>query len=1089
MSKIEFVLADTTEQAMLAGLDLLMQKAEQDKFGSYIALIPEQKTIMAEKYLLKRSSNGAFANIYIYSPNRLLFKISPTASSNVLSKVGSIMVVRKIIFDNIDKLVCYRKSAKTNGFAEVIFGTISQLKSSGVGVSEFYDMIDSASASLKIKLQDIALIYDQYQQYIENNYIDQLDVVNVLSAVSENSQFIKDSNIYFLGHESTTSQILNMCKNLAKNSKNFVVSAPYLQNLANDHIFDNEVYTKFAKLADELNYPYFPKKINKKYLPDFEHIKNNLFAYPPKIKDNVASVEILSSITQKEEIDFVAQKITKLVRNGAKYNSIAVVVPNLADYSETIEKVFNEYEFSYFCNIPYDYARHPLFNLIKSVIDILRKNYDKADVIEFLSNVFVGQSKNLTDLINYIEKYGINHNKFKEQFEKFDDKIWSQEQFDQIEQTRKFLIDTISAVEFDKQTVSEYNKCLLQMLDKLDIDEKIELLINEQQDDLVEQNVTKQARNKLYQAIEQLQMFMGAENVSLEEYQKILLSGLEVSDVSVIPVAKDCIIVSDSIDGLEGIDYLFVMNATEGNFPTKKQDCGIILDSEIFELNEKTQTNIEPTIKTINRRERFKAYETMIFANKQITLSYCEGFGEQSNRPCNIIDQLLTMFGGNNKLEIQKYLGEFNFDANNFEDDIKNKLCSQNKVEKYLCQEIGNVLTTDNFEASQVANGAYFAVFDKMSDNLKNKISKINLPQTYQIDTAKDIFFKDGKTSTSQLERYFTCPFLFFVDYGLRLCENQTSKLQVYDVGNILHKVAEEFVKKICKNEQIDIKNTVKNIVDDIILNNYVADDNKFLIKMVYDEAARLCERLFEEYKNSRFHPIGLEQFFGANGKYPAIRITDKISMQGKIDRIDAFNKRFRIIDYKTGKIEDNLKMVYYGKKIQLVTYLLAMQNTGFKPAAVVYYPIRNEYSRDASNKPKMKGFYLHNVDVAKDMDTRLSAENLASSILDIKFKKPIKDGELLFCNEKNYFSDKQFEDLQVYVKELCKKAVEEILDGNIVPSPIRFAEKENAYCASCKFRGVCGVEKTNFADGRKCYSKIEIEDISNIGGKINERN
>ena len=832
-----------------------------------------------------------------------------------------------------------------------------------------------------------------------------------------------------------------------------------------------------------MNYPYFPTRKKNKYLPDFEHIKNNLFDYPPKTIDNATNVEILSATTQKEEVDFVAQKIAELVRNGAKYNSIAIVVPSIADYTETIDKVFADYNFSYFCNIPYDYAQHPLFALVKNIIDILRKNFDKADVIEFLANVFADKTENLPYFINYVEKYGINHNKFKTQFEKFDEKIWSKEQFEEIEHTRKFLVDTLSSVQFDAQTIGEYNKCILQILQALQVDKKLEELYNMQKNEPVEQNVTKQAKTKLYQAIEQLDMFMKTEQVSLDEYQKILLSGLEVSDVSVVPVSKDCIVISDEIDGLENIDYLFVMNATEGNFPAKKQDCGMILDSEIFELNEIAQKDIEPTIKTINKRERFKTYQTMLFANKRITLSYCEGFGEEVNRPCNIIEQLLTMFGGDKSFDVQKYSGEFQFDKTNPEKDIKIKLCSQNKVEKYLCSEIGNIQTYDNFDASSVANGAYFAVFDKMSDNLKNKIANINAPQKYEIDTADKLFFKDNKTSTSQLERYFTCPFLFFTDYGLRLCENQTSKLQVYDVGNILHKVAEEFVKKICKNTQININSTVKTIVDGVIAEEYVVDDNKFLIKMVYDEANRLCERLYDEIMHSKFKPIGLEQFFGAGGKYPAIKITDKISMQGKIDRIDSNGKRFRIIDYKTGKIEDDLTKVYYGKKIQLVTYLLAMQNSGLKPAAVVYFPIRNEYSDDSKKKPKMKGFYLNDVDTAKEMDTRLTDENRTSDILSVSLNKP-KKGIVVLSSSKNLFSDKEFEIVQNYVKELCKKAVDEILSGNISPSAIKFSASDDSYCMFCTFRGVCGAENTAFAQGRKCYSKIEIKDLNSFGGE-----
>ena len=58
MSKLEFILADTTHQALLKGLDEVMKQSQADPFGNFVVLIPDSKTIMAEKqYRKKRASS------------------------------------------------------------------------------------------------------------------------------------------------------------------------------------------------------------------------------------------------------------------------------------------------------------------------------------------------------------------------------------------------------------------------------------------------------------------------------------------------------------------------------------------------------------------------------------------------------------------------------------------------------------------------------------------------------------------------------------------------------------------------------------------------------------------------------------------------------------------------------------------------------------------------------------------------------------------------------------------------------------------------------------------------------------------------
>lgn len=1074
---IDFILADTTHYAMLKGLQQVSKQSEQNLFTSCIVIVPDSKTIMAENYLLSLSKTGAFSNVHIYSLKRLLNKISPINNSLVLTKTAGTMIVRKIILENIDNLVCFKKTANTNGFAEIIYGTICQLKSSNISVTDFYNMIDGVKPALKIKMQDIALIYDQYQQYIENNYIDQSDLLTILKESASSSNFIKESFIYYLGFESVTAEGISTIKELIRNCKGFTVSASYMAETLNSHIADNEVFNKFKAIADELKYQYSPKKYNQPFNGDFLHIKNNMYAYPAKIKKGTNAVEILEATSKLTEVDFVAQKISALIKGGARYKDIAVIVNGIEEYKTPIEQTFKSFGFSYFISEPYDYSLHPLFRLIKSYIEVVRKNYDATDCIEFLSNILINSTNSLEDFINYVNKYGINHLKFTKPFTMYDEKTITQEQLQAIEGLRVALVNKVNLFKKEKSTVADYISAINNMLAELNITGRLKSLEESLNSDKVFQNITAQVKTKLDNVLSQMQTFLGGSVVSLEMFENILLGGLSVTDVSLVPVSQDAIIVSPSADGLLDIKYLFVVNATEGNFPVKQQDCGIIGDAEIQELNNIGTNSIEPTIKTINRRERYKAYETLLLPECKLVLSYNNGSGENLLKASNIIDQLDNMFGG---IAAQKYVSEFDISLDNLKADVQTKLCTPNKVVKYVCDQVGEKLMYGNYSNASLASAAYNSGKKYMPYNLKQALDNINTPQDYTVKNGDKLYFNNSKTSTSQLEKYFTCPFLFFANYGLRLKENESSKLKALDVGNILHKLAEVFMYKLMSNNSLNVNLAAKNIINDILAKEYVVEDNKFLIKIIQEEAIRLCNRLADEYFHSHFKPIGLEKTFGAGQSIGAVKLTDSISLEGKIDRIDKYNDRFRIIDYKTGKVEDNIKRVFYGKKIQLVTYLLAMQNSGLKPAGVVYFPIRNEFNSASS---KIKGFFISDANILMSMDTTLGENKLVSDQLDVKLNKP-KNGEFNLRASSNLLTGSQFAGLADYVQKMCKNAVAEILQGYAQPSPIRLTDSDNLPCENCPYKGVCGVEKTEYAFGRKCYTDVKIENIMSIGGQ-----
>ena len=78
------------------------------------------------------------------------------------------------------------------------------------------------------------------------------------------------------------------------------------------------------------------------------------------------------------------------------------------------------------------------------------------------------------------------------------------------------------------------------------------------------------------------------------------------------------------------------------------------------------------------------------------------------------------------------------------------------------------------------------------------------------------------------------------------------------------------------------------------------------------------------------------------------------------------------------------------------------------------------------------------------------------------------KDGSFSKKAEKIMLSDEEFEKVCKYVNTLVQNACEQIIDGNILASPI------NGACNYCSYKNVCGFDKEQ---GRK-VSEITKETI-----------
>jgi ATP-dependent helicase/nuclease subunit B len=278
------------------------------------------------------------------------------------------------------------------------------------------------------------------------------------------------------------------------------------------------------------------------------------------------------------------------------------------------------------------------------------------------------------------------------------------------------------------------------------------------------------------------------------------------------------------------------------------------------------------------------------------------------------------------------------------------------------------------------------------------------------------------------------------------------------DIGNILHRVAEKYYQR--KDRQtLDIDkfchSTITYIIEhDDKLQQHI--NSPILINLIA-EAQRFVLHLRNLDANSKFVPTYFEKGFGGKHDFPALKLTDDISLNGKIDRIDLYEDYFRIIDYKSGNADATLSELYYGKKLQLFLYSLAIKNATDKQLSGTFYlPIQNvlEKSNSDDNIYKLIGFYTDNYDLAEVYDINI-IENLKSNYVNMSVKNnAIKKTEKVL-------SPSEMDRFLQYSKDISINALNEIKCGQFKASPLKMNKKSNA-CTYCPYLSLCSKSSNN---------------------------
>ena len=962
--------------------------------------------------------------------------------NDVLSSQGSAMAIRAIIEQNRGNLKLFGKFSASSA-AEAVYDTIALLYSSKISAEDVAKA--GANGLLESKLHDISVIYSAYNNYLkENGKTDRNAYLSELPEVICKSARLAHSEVIFLGFQSFTRSSLECVRAAFETAEN--VHGLFIGGA--EEIYVNEGAAAFIAAARGFGGA-VSESVPSTLIPEAEALRKNLFdpdCFYSGEKTQCSNVSVFEAADEEEELEFIAASIKKHVLDGGeRYAKISVMVPDVASAERDINRVFSEYRIPYYADRRRKLSEHPVCAFICDYLGCAVSGCSFKDCEGVISSpMFPAERADKDEYRNYALRLvnfrgGIKREPKREILEtmNFD--------YGAVQRVReKFLrgLDFIS----QKGGIRGICAGLRSLLSDFKVEEKLKSLSENFKDSYpTVSEFSKRVYDAALKVIGEAEEIAGAD-VTIKEFIKILKSGFAALEISLIPPKADAVFVGDlAATANTGSNVVFAARLT-GDVPASSSDTSLLTDREISAL-ESVNLDISPKIRQVNMRRRELTALNICAFRKSLYLTYPVRSGGEECGVSEIVSYACAVFATKSNARIK---------ALNFR-----LLEKDGRALPYYCSEKLPALKRLSADCKPETLASLYGVLKDAGYGRDADIA-VKPPEKKSVSDGRALFVTYNSVSPTALETYFSCPFRNFMQQGLKLKEREEGAMRPLDTGNFIHTVLQTLAPEICALKDGDsVLSRSREISEELLKTPaYCAlNDSKsgeYTASELIKEAAAVSLGMYEQLINSGFKVEKCESRC-------EIALGGGIKINGRIDRVDSYGDMVRIIDYKTGSVDASATNYYTGLKLQLPLYLSA-EAKGRRAAAAYYFPAATEYKTKADGVFRLQGFMDGSDEVVSASDLTLQPKK-KSEYFDAYLGGKKIDGAM---------EPEVFADFLKYSVLVASKGAEEMLEGNVSPSPVADA------CKYCRMGGSCGFAAGADGAERTCRT-VKCADIAEI--------
>ena len=1053
-------------------LSVLGEMAERGEGGN-ILIVPEQYSHDCERAL---AALGDRVCLYAQalSFTRLAVRVSAQTGGMArpaLDAGGRTLAMSRAFMAVSSRLKVYDVGGRRPDFIRALLAAYDELKSAGAGADAMSAASERLGGTLGRKLSDLALIFEAFEAVKETAGLDMRDRLERLAEDIGKSDIGLTGRVFVDGFTDFTGQELRILGELMRKGADVTVTLTCPDIGERDLLFLPGVRTANALLhrARELGVPTEIRRFEEVpgRDPALRYLERNLFNYAaPGFGGDASAVSVIHAGAMSEECAAAAARVLELVRNGTRFRDIAVVSPQWPAYAPILACVFDSYGIPAARTEMSDILEKPVMAHLTAALDSIGSNWDYVNMFRYLKTGLVEIAPEDRDLLeNYVLKWNIRG-----------EGMWSRPWVmapegysDGVSEGQRELLERINAV---RERVArpltalsgklaaagsavEKVRAVYEFMEETELygilEEKAQALSLAGRAELAGEY--RQLWDIIVGALEQFAAILGDAAIGTEEFVRLLKLVLGQYKVGVIPSSVDSVRAGDMARiRARGVRHLIVLGATDDALPARSEDGGLFTDRERERL-------CEQGIETLDDREMKLArelagvYAALTVPTDSLTLTYPE-----PARGSYILTRLERLFG-----TAQTRPGEEIFTA-----------------------APGPCFELAAFDGGETAGRARSWFEEK--EEWRGKLSAVeraaNAPRgQLSRQVARELYGGKMRLSASKIDKYYSCRYAYFLQYGLGARPRDEAALDAPEAGTFMHFVLERTARQVKSMggfravTEADVRRMAAGFAQEYADGRLGGLENKsgrfrYLFGRLTRAAQQVAVTMYQDLRESDFTPMDFELRFAPDGELPPVETGEGDTVVGAVDRVDGWVKDgklyLRVVDYKTGKKTMDLRDVINGVGLQMLIYLFALEREGARrygmeivPAGVLYSPARDELARsdrdlegEELEKARQKlvrysGLILADAEVMEAMEhgSRKRLPVTVSSRTG-EVRGGIADAE-------------QLGKLSRVVDRLIDEMSREIRAGSITANPYLRGRVESA-CAFCKFHDAC-----RFTDGR----------------------
>ena len=1081
-------LAGTGKTAAITGE---IRQAVHEEKGGRLLLVPEQYSHEAERELCSVCGDtlSLYAEVMSFTGLARAVKAETGASAApVLDKGGKLLCMALAVDSCLDRLTLLRNKAGHPEMLGMLNSAVDSLKASCITPEVLYKTSQKCRGELKSKLADLSLIYEAYQGVILHSFADPADtLLNLAEQIKSCSCINEHSVIYIDGFTDFTRSELEVIKALLCKRAKVTVCLTLDSPDSSNEIFAVQRASAAAliRTAKELGVEVSAGSRNaagsEAPASPARLLADSLFTYTDKVLDSEGRIELYTAGSVSAECRLAAAKVLELLRDcGYRRRDITIAVRNFEEYAPILENIFEEYGIPLFTAERTPLTSKPLPLLISCAYDIISSGWKPDDMITYLGTGLTGISAEDADLLSaYIFRWDLRADAWHGPGDwiqhpdgynrDFTDE--TAETLRRINLVRRRAAAPLIALEktsLSSSAASEHIRALYGFLESIHAAEQLDSRAEELSEagSRYEAEAYRQLWDTVISALDQAYMILGEMTLSSERFSEMFIRMLSTYDVGVIPVSLDCVSAGD-FDRMRrrNIKNLIILGASSDRLPSFSSGGTLFTNTELKDLEE-LGTLIGESSETEMWREYSLIYNCIALPSDRLIISASAADKDgNETRPSFIMERASRLFG------------------------VSVLPCSpEETAEAALTPAVKLALSGTGERAGAIRSYLESRYPGKLESIQKSaELSRGSLSS----DAVGKLYGKVPGISASRAEKFFSCKYGYFTQYGLRVQPFKKLDFSPSDLGTFTHFVLQHTAEDVKSNGGFPAVSDgfVEEVARKYIalyaeeqLNGFSGKNERFvyLFRRYAEDTVKIAVDMARELRQSRFEPAAFEFNFSGFNPIPLESADGKaeIRLSGIADRIDLWkneeNTYIRIADYKTGKKTFSLTDIWYGMSMQLILYLYVIcshseeavsalgleKEASLIPAGVMYVPASRpfvssdrpdlsdaELSAEHAKKLKRSGIVLSSDGVPDAWET--GTEAVYSPL---KFKDGVPAGD-------SSVSIEQIELLYAHVKKRLSEMAEEIRSGQITADP--FDSGSSNACKTCSMKGTCG-----FIDG-----------------------